>query len=163
MFGRKRKQAKPAQEGNWSAETVTIIKNKLLEDPPYRDMQIGLIEDEGREVLRLDIRGEHCGDQMVFVAPTQEFHVSVIVESIISFPKGMDRLRVLEKINECNRQVVHMTFVLVDDIKGMPPFLRMKSSFMCDAPNRTADQTIFFISMVDDYLAEVRAEFKGLA
>jgi|GEM_PF-5126198 len=163
MFGRKKKQAKPAQEENWAAETITIIKNKLLEDPPYRDMQIGLIEDEGREVLRLDIRGEHCEDLMVFVAPTQEFHVSVIVESIISFPNGMDRLRVLEIINECNRKLVHMTFVLVDDIKGMPPFLRMKTSFLCDAPNRTADQTIFFISMLDEYLAEVCAEFKDLA
>ena len=163
MFGRKRRQQARRKEENWAMETITIIKHKLLEDPPFRDVQIGLIDDEGREVLRLDVPTERCGDLMIIVAPVQELHVSVLAESLVCFPDNVDRRKVLETINEFNRKLVHMTFVLVDDIEGMPPFLRMKTTFMCDAPNRTADQAIFMISMLPEYLEEAYTTFSAIA
>lgn len=156
--GRKRIEE---QTSDFAAITVDLIKHKLLDHPPVEGMSLGVLDDDGREALRITISAKRCdGEILAGVFSNGEYYVTVCTEELVTFPKEMNRARVLEEINAFNRKLIMMTFALVDDDM---PHLRVKTSFMCDDPERTSDQVVFFIGMLEEYLAEAYTTFSGIA
>ena len=140
-------------EDHWSEATIEIVKQKLMEDPPFEGMILGVsLKEDESEILHISFPVESRGEMTVMLMTNQEMMVTLGIDDLIVFDGKINRLEILEKINMLNRHHVFFTHMLIDDDI---PHIRVKTCVMCPDPVLAAKQIIYLIDMMRIHCTEV--------
>lgn len=145
---------------NWAAETIEIVKQKLLA-APLEKMILGVSEkDDGTEMLHITSSADNGEEVTVLLATNQELMVTLAVEEFVVYPDDVDRLPIYELINAFNRKLVLLTHMLIEDEDK--PYIRIKASIMCPDPEMASEQVLYLIDVFKTHYSETHDIFMSV-